>query len=259
MTVHVSGRRRVAVGLAAVAAGATALVGAFPGTAGAATATSAGGGSDLPFEHPCPEDGWYFHWGPTNQETVPGEHHQDDPAIDEPSSDEDFSVTISNIRVEDGKKTFDFETSVPVRHVFAMGYPNTDHTGNSYDYEPPVTEGTAQVNDDTYIKHVVFCPAPPPPSTTSSSTTSTSTTSTSTTTSTVPPSSETTVTTPPTSVEDTTPSTEAPTTAPPTTQPVGEQLPRTGNNTMPLVAGAGALIALGAAAVLGRRYLQNRA
>jgi LPXTG-motif cell wall-anchored protein len=252
MTVHVSGRRRVAVGLATVAVGGMGLLGAFP------SAASAGGHSDLPFEHPCPGEGWYFHWGPDNQETVPGEHNQDDPAIDDPSSEEEFSVTISNIRVEDGKKTFDFETSVPVDHVFAMGYPNTDATGNSYDYEPPVTEGTAQVNDDTYIKHVVFCPAPEAPTTTSSSTT---TTEAPTTTSTEAPTTSTTVATtaPPTSVEDTTPSTEAPTTAPPTTQPIGDELPRTGNNTMPLVAGAGALIALGVAAVFGRRYLQNRA
>ena len=247
MTVHVSSRRRVAGGLAAVAAGAIALVGAFPGAAGASSAT---GGGDLPFDHPCPEEGYYFQWGhdaPNNQESIPGTHTQDD-----------FSVEISNVRVEDGHKTFDFTTSVPVSAVFVMGNPRSDPEGNSYDYEPAVTEGSGLASGDQWVKHVVFCTAPPPPTVTSTSTTEAPTT-TSTTASTVPPSSETTVTTPPTSVEDTTPSTEAPTTAPPTTQPIGEELPRTGNNTMPLVAGAGALIAVGAAAVVGRRYLQNRA
>jgi LPXTG-motif cell wall-anchored protein len=245
MTVHVSGRR-VAGGLAVMAAGAIALVGAFPG---AASATSATGGGGMP-EHPCPDEGWDFHWGPENQNEVPGTHN-----------DGDFSVTISNVRTEENRRTFDFETSEPIEQLFAVGYPNRDE-GVNHDFEPPVTEGTASTGDPEYIKHVYFCPAPPPPSTTSTSTTSTSTTSTTapTTTSTVSPSTETTPSTaPPSSVEPTTPSTEAPTTAPPTTQPIGEELPRTGNNTMPLVAGAGALLAAGVAAFVGRRYLQGRA
>jgi LPXTG-motif cell wall-anchored protein len=246
MKVHVSSRRRVAGGLAAVAAGAIALAGAFPGTAGATGATGGGGHP----EHPCPDEGWDFHWGPDNQHQVPGTH-----------TDGDFEVTISNVRTENERRTFDFETSVPIELLFAVGYPSRDD-GETFDYDPPVSEGTAFTGDPEYIKHVYFCPAPPPPTSTSTSSTSSSSTSsssTSTSTSTVPPTSGPTV-TPPSSVEPTTPPpTEAPTTAPPTTQPIGEELPRTGNNTMPLVAGAGALIAAGAAAVAGRRYLQNRA
>jgi LPXTG-motif cell wall-anchored protein len=261
MTVHVSSRRRVAGGLAAVAAGAIALAGAFPGAAGATSATGDGDHDDLPFEHPCPDEGYYFVFGhelPNNQESIPGTHTQDEAAM---AAEGDFSVEISNVQVVDDHKSFDFTTSVPVSAVFVMGNPRSDPEGNSYDYEPAVTEGTGLTSGDQWVKHVVFCVTPPPPTTESTTTTTEATTTTTveeTTTTSAPPSSETTVTTPPTSVEDTTPTT-APTTAPPTTQPIGEELPRTGNNTMPLVAGAGALIALGAAAVIGRRYLQNRA
>jgi LPXTG-motif cell wall-anchored protein len=259
MTVHVSSRRKVAGGLAAVAAGAIALVGAFPGTAGA---TSATGGGDLPFEHPCPEDGYYFRWGhepPNDQESIPGTHDQDEA---ETESDAEFSVDISNVRVEGGHKTFDFVTSVPVSQVFVMGNPNSDPTGTLYPYEPAVTEGSGLASGDQWVKNVVFCPVGEETTTTTESTTTTTeatttTTVEETTTTTAPPSSETTA--PPSSVEPTTPSTEAPTTAPPTTQPIGEELPRTGNNTMPLVAGAGALLAAGVAAFVGRRYLQGRA
>jgi LPXTG-motif cell wall-anchored protein len=256
MTEHVSGRRIVAGGLATMAVGAVALVGAFPGAA------SATGGDEFPFDHPCPGEGWYFHWGPDNQETIPGEHNQDDPAVEEDYSGEgEFSVTISNVRVEEERKTFDFETSIPVELVFAMGWPETDHEGTTYEYEPPVTAETVSVADDTYIKHVVFCPAPETPPTTEPTTTSTeapTTTSTEapTTTSTVPPSTG--DTTPPST--DAPPSSDAPTTAPPTTQPIAdERLPETGSTTMPLLAGAGALLAVGVALVAGKRYMQNRA
>jgi LPXTG-motif cell wall-anchored protein len=257
MTEHVSGRRKVAGGLAVMAAGAIALVGAFPSAAGAAGAT---GDHDLPFEHPCPDEGYYFVWGhdlPNNQESIPGTHTQDEAEI---AADGDFSVEISNVQVVDGHKSFDFATSVPVSAVFVMGNPRSDPEGASYDYEPAVTEGTGLASGDQWVKHVVFCVTPPPPTTASTTTTTEATTTTTveeTTTTTVPPSSETT--TPPTSVEDTMPTTVPSTTVPPTTQPIGDELPRTGNNTMPLVAGAGALIALGVAAVFGRRYLQNRA
>jgi LPXTG-motif cell wall-anchored protein len=257
MTVHVSSRRKVAGGLAAVAAGAIALVGAFPGPAGA---TGDGDHGDLPFEHPCPDEGYYFVFGhelPNNQESIPGTHTQDEAEM---AAEGDFSVEISNVQVVDGHKSFDFATSVPVSAAFVMGNPRSDPEGASYDYEPPVTEGTGLTSGDQWVKHVVFCVTPPPPTTESTTTTTEATTTTTveeTTTTTAPPTSETTA--PPTSVEDTTPTTAPPTTAPPTTQPIGEELPRTGNNTMPLVAGAGALIAVGAAAVVGRRYLQNRA
>jgi LPXTG-motif cell wall-anchored protein len=255
MKVHVSSRRRVAGGLAAVAAGAIALVGAFPGAAGA----TGGDDGDLPFEHPCPEEGYYFRWGhepPNDQESIPGTHDQDEAEI---AADGDFSVEISNVRVEDGHKTFDFVTSVPVSQVFVMGNPRSDPDGNSYDYDPAVTEGFDLASGDEWVKNVVFCPVgdEPPPTTESTTTTTEAPT----TTTTEAPTTTTTVvepTTPPTVVEPTTPPTEAPTTAPPTTQPIGEELPETGSNTMPMVAGAGALIAVGAAAVAGRRYLQNR-
>jgi LPXTG-motif cell wall-anchored protein len=275
MTEHTSGRRTVAAGLAAMAVGAIALIGAFPGAAGA-TGDPGGhrdsgprhSGGDLPFEHPCPDEGYYFRWGhepPRDQEAIPGTHDQDDAEI---AAEGDFTVDIDNVRVEDGRKTFDFVTSVPVRLVFVMGNPRSDPSGRAYDYEPAVTEGSDLASGDQWVKNVVFCPAeetPPstePPSTEPPSTEPPSTEPPST----EPPSTEPPSTEPP-STEPTTPSTEppsteAPTTAPPSTQPVadqGEQLPQTGSTTMPLVAGAGALVAVGVAAVVGRRYLQQRA
>jgi LPXTG-motif cell wall-anchored protein len=253
MSKHASSRRRVAAGLATVAVGAIGLVGAFPSAAGA---TSTTGGDDLPFDHPCPDGGWYFHWGPHNQDDIPGVHDQDDGSL-ESGGEGDFSVEISEVRVEDGRSTFDFTTSAPVNLVFAMGYPETDPEGTTFDFEPPVTEGTASVADDTYIKHVVFCEAPETPTTSESTTTTeatTTTTETPTTSSTLPPSTE------PTTPSTAPPSSEAPTTAPPTTEPIAdEELPRTGNNTMPMVAGAGALLAVGVALVAGKRYMQQRA
>lgn len=252
MREHVSGRRRLAAGLATMAVGAIGLVGAFPSAAGAT------GGDGPPFEHPCPDDGWYFHWGPHNQDTIPGVHDQDDPALE--SGEGEFSVTISDVRVEGGRKTFDFETSVPVNHVFAMGYPQTDPEGTPHDFEPAVTEGTASVADGRYIKHIVFCGAPDMPTTTESTTTTTEAPTTTTTeaptsTSTVPPSTE-----PTTPSTEAPPSSEAPTTAPPTTEAVSdEELPRTGSTTMPIVAGAGALLAVGVALMAGKRYMQQRA
>jgi LPXTG-motif cell wall-anchored protein len=73
---------------------------------------------------------------------------------------------------------------------------------------------------------------------------------------TVPPTTAPPETTVPPSTPTTLPETEATT---PTTQPVGEQLPRTGNNTLPLVVGGVLLVALGGGAFAGRRYLQQRA
>jgi LPXTG-motif cell wall-anchored protein len=72
---------------------------------------------------------------------------------------------------------------------------------------------------------------------------------------TVPPTTAPPETTAPPAPSTTLPETEATT---PTTQPVGEELPRTGNNTMPLLVGAFALVALGGGAFAGRRYLQQR-
>ncbi|HEY8527400.1 MAG TPA: LPXTG cell wall anchor domain-containing protein [Acidimicrobiales bacterium] len=252
MTEHVSGRRRAAVGLAAAAVGAIGLIGAFPSAAGATGGPGHDGGRSprggMP-EHPCPDEGWDFHWGPDNQDDVPGTH-----------TDGDFTVTIDNVRTENDARTFDFETSEPVEFVYAVGWPNRDE-GETFTFDPPATSGTAFTGDPEYIKHVYFCPPEvDDTTTTSSSTTSSSTTSTTeepTTTSSTetPPSSETPTTAPPTSVEPTPPSTETPTTTAP-----GGELPRTGSNsTMPLVAAGGALVAAGVAFVAGRRFLQNRA
>ena len=95
-------------------------------------------------------------------------------------------------------------------------------------------------------------PTTPPPSTPTTAPPTTAPPTTAPPETTVPP-----TTAPPTTEASTTtlPETEATT---PTTQPVGEQLPRTGSNTVPLVVGAVLLVALGGGAFAGRRYLQQR-
>jgi hypothetical protein len=177
---HVARPRRTFAGLAAMAAGAVALtVGAFPGVAGATGGDDDddhhGGRPDHPgLENLCPEDGWYWHWGPDNQNEVEGAHTQDDENFDS-GSDAAITFTISNVRDLDniqegeGGKVFDFTSSVPVTVVSVRGYRDA---GNVNEFEPAVTQGSASGGDD-YIKHVVVCPAEettPPSSTPPSST-----------------------------------------------------------------------------------------
>jgi LPXTG-motif cell wall-anchored protein len=233
-----------------VAVGAIGLVGAFPSAAGASSST--GGGGD---DNPCPDGGWYFHWGPEDQEHVPGTHDQDDDFL-ESGGEGEFSVEISEIRSEDGQSTIDYTTSTPVDTVFAKGRPDTE--GTTQEHDPAVTQGTISVEDPEYVKYLVFCtpdtPPPTEPTTTTTEAPTTTTTEAPTTSTTLPPSTE------PTTPTTAPPSSEAPTTAPPTTEPISDdELPRTGNNTMPMVAGAGALLAVGVALVAGKRYMQQRA
>jgi LPXTG-motif cell wall-anchored protein len=259
MDQHVARPRRKFVGLATMAVGAVALVGAFPSAAGATGGPHGGGGHGggghqpgVPTS-PCPDDGWDFHWGPQNQNEVPGTH-----------TDGEFSVEISNVRTEDGARTFDFETSVPVKLVFAVGYPTRDE-GVTQEFEPPVTEGTASTGDPEYIKHVYFCPAPETPPTSQDTTTTTVAPTTS---SSAPPTTEAPTTSssssaPPTSEAPTTteaPSTSvAPTTTPPTSAVSSEgTLPETGSNsTMPMVAAGVALLAVGVGLVVVTRRLRR--
>lgn len=237
MNHHVTRPRRALVGVAAMTVGVIALaLGAFPGAA------SATGGP----EHPCPDDGWYWHWGPHNQNEVPGEHTEDDENI-ESAAGGDITFTISNVRDEGNGKAFDFTSSVPVVLVSVRGYQDAGHTN---EFDTPATSGTVTGGDD-YIKHVIVCPSEEtPPSTHPSSTTSTTeatTTTTEATTSTTEATTSTSVA--PTSSAPST--TQGPTT---TISSSGGGLPVTGSNTGLLVAlGAGLLLA-GGALVATRRF-----
>jgi LPXTG-motif cell wall-anchored protein len=236
MNHHVARSRRALVGVAAMTVGAVALVvSAFPGAA------SATGGP----QHPCPDDGWYWHWGPHNQNEVPGEHTEDDENI-ESAAGGDITFTISNIRDEGSGKAFDFTSSVPVVLVSVRGYQDAGHTN---EFDPAVTSGTVTGGDD-YIKHVKVCPGEETPPTTQPSTTSTTEATTSTTEATTSTTEATTT----TSEAPTTSSAPSTTQGPTTTISSGGGLPVTGSNTGVLVAlGAGLLLA-GGALVATRRF-----
>jgi hypothetical protein len=252
---HVARPRRTFVGLAAMAVGAVALVvSAFPGAAGATGGPDGGHGGGPPphqgGQNPCPDaDYWYWHWGPHNQDEVPGEHTEDDQNIDDSSRGGDITFTISNIRDEGEGKAFDFTSSVPVTAVSVRGYQDAGHVN---EFATPVTSGTVTGGDD-YIKHVIVCPAPETPPTTEQTTTTTEAPTTSTT---EAPTTSTTE-APTTSSSVTTPTTEAPTTSMATTTTVasGGGLPVTGSNTGLLVAiGAGLLIAGGILVATTKQY-----
>jgi hypothetical protein len=249
MNHHVARPRRALAGVAAMAAGAVALVvGAFPGAAGATGEPDGRDGSyPPPVDSPCPDDGWYWHWGPHNQNEVPGEHTEDDENIESAPDDGDITFTISNIRDEGDGKAFDFTSSVPVVLVSVRGYQDA---GNINEFDTPATSGTVTGGDD-YIKHVIVCPAdtPPPTQPTTSTTEATTTTTEATTTTT----------------EATTSTTAAPTTsgpsttaAPTTTISSGGGLPVTGSNTGLLVAIGGGLLVAGAALVATTRQYWRR-
>jgi LPXTG-motif cell wall-anchored protein len=259
---HVARPRRTFVGLAAMAAGAVALtVGALPGVAGA---TGGDDDHDEPPSHhnpgtqnPCPDDGWYWHWGPHNQNEVPGEHTEDDRNIDDTSRGGDITFTISNIVDEGEGKAFDFTSSVPVTAVYVRGWQDE---GNLNEFDAPVTEGTVTGGDD-YIKHVIVCPAPEtPPTTPPSSTPPSSTPPSSTPPSSTPPSSTPPSSTPPSSApEMSTPSTAPPSSQMPTTTISSEgDLPNTGSNTGPLVAIGAGLLVVGVGLVAGTRRFWSR-
>jgi LPXTG-motif cell wall-anchored protein len=255
---HVARPRRTFAGLAAMALGAVALVGAFPGAASATDGPSDGGGMPGAVRSPCPTDGWYWHWGPHNQNEVPGTHTQDDGNIEGgQSSDEPVEFTISNVRVDGQHMTFDFESSVPIRLLFAKGYQDA---GRTYDFAEPVTSGTASTADlphNEYIKHVIICPVPEQPTTTTTEATTTTTEATTTTTE-APTTSTSEVTT--STTAPTTSSTVAPTSstmATTTTRPSGG-LPVTGSNTGLLLAIGGVLLLAGGGFLVARRQLGNR-
>jgi LPXTG-motif cell wall-anchored protein len=255
---HVARPRRTFAGLAAMAAGAVALtVGAFPGVAGATGGDDDDHHENPGTQNPCPDDGWYWHWGPDNQEDVPGTHTQDDPALEEEESGEgEISFTISNVREEGDGKAFEFESSVPVTVVSVRGWQDD---GNLNEFEPAATTGTATGGDD-YIKHVIVCPAEEetPPSSEPTVPPSSTPTVPPSSTPTVPPSS-TPDTMPPSSVPDTTPSSVTPTTeATTTTISSGGSLPNTGSNTGPMVAIGAGLLVVGVALVAGTRKFWSR-
>jgi LPXTG-motif cell wall-anchored protein len=262
MEQHVFSRRRVAGGLACVAAGAMALA------VGLAAPAGATGGPDVETGHGWSTDQLSDRFGGEWTEVeVPfrsgryelgnGAHVDvtvDGDTVDWSSDD----VQIGAVEVEDESGS----------NLYTYGEGRGSHGGHDLRGPGHGDRGDRRDGDRGRNGHrISFCwkgghghppttPTTTPPST-APPTTAPPTTAPPTT---APP--ETTApptTAPPTSM--TTPSTTLPETdaTTPTTQPVGEQLPETGSNTVPLVIGALVLVALGGGAFAGRRYLQQRA
>jgi LPXTG-motif cell wall-anchored protein len=270
MEQHVFGRRRVAGGVACMAAGAAALV---MGLAGPAGATGATGGPEVERG-----DGWSTSeltdrfggdWAEVEVPMESGRYLLDDRGTADGSDDAWANVTVEGGRVDWSSEGQDIDV-VQVEgqdesHVYTYGgdgHGGRDRRGG-HDLERP-DRGRGGDHGDRG-RGIRFCwkkrggghgsttTTEHPHPTTSSTTMPPSTT--------VPPSSTTTE-GPTTTEAPTTTTTEAPppTEAPTTTLPeTGSELPRTGSSTAPLLAGAGVLLAVGVAAFLGRRHLQQRA
>lgn len=262
---HVSLRRRVAVGLAALAVGATLVVGALPGAA------SAGGKKDrdrVELERgknpcsltKCPNSVKFDELEIESAEEANGVYSED--GIE-------FEIYDAEIVGEgkDATLTFSFKSNVAVNYVYVKAGPG----GNLHEFDPPTTEGTGLESPKPSISHIVLCwKGEVPPTTTTTEAPTTTTTEEPTTTTTEAPTTTTTeepATT--TTVEETTTTTEAP--APPggpstpievvevveVTAPSGD-LPRTGSSaTTPLLIGGGLLLVAGGALLAGAKRLRH--
>jgi LPXTG-motif cell wall-anchored protein len=246
---------------AALAVGALGLV----ATAGPAFAGGGGGHGDGDYEeapepdthHDVPEHGSCDDYVPEcpNEFTIGLEalFEVGDILNDEESG---LEVTITAVGLDaEGNVTFDLTTNYPVSSVFVR----SGDEGQLFELEAATTAVEGLVSLGASISEISFCfekpdtpPGTPPPSTTPSTTPDSSTTS-----STTPDSSTTTA---PEETTTTAPSSTV-TTEPSTTTTTGEELPRTGSNsTMIMVMVGAALLAVGAALVLGtRRVWHNRA
>ncbi len=280
MEQHVFGRRRVAGGLACVAAGALALaMGAAPAGATEGPEVEAGSGwsGDQLVDQLADQFGG--DWAQAETPMQSGHYLLDDRGTadtgddayadvhvdgDEVSwSSDDQSIGAVEVQDDSGSNLYTWGGQA-AHSGHGMTWPGMGDSGDSGGW------GDWGDHESDHGDHSIsFCwkkgghdhpsTTAPPTSETPSTAPPTSETPTSESPSTAPPSTEAPTTAPSTE------STEAPTTLPeteattPTTQPMGEQLPRTGSNTAPLLAGAVALVALGGAAFAGRRYLQQRA
>ena len=252
MEASTSQRRRAAVGVACMVAGAFGLVSAVPARAGnAGIAQTTPSSSVVAGNQTCGDFGFDFEFKIEFDEGDPAEGTFPDP-------DSGLVVTITNVTTVGGQLQFDFTTSFPIDALFVKAGPG----GILYTFDPPTTSGTGIASPKDSVSHISVCwnevttttssssTSTSSTSTTSTSTSSTSTTSTTSTSSTIPGETTTTV------VSKTSlPSTTAPGVA--TTVVSGGGLPRTGSTTTPLLVGSAALLAGGAGLVAGTRRFRR--
>jgi LPXTG-motif cell wall-anchored protein len=251
-----SNRRRVVAGIGTMVAGAALLVGALPGGAGAAPTQETTVTSEQFDGNPT--------CGDLSPEGTTWTEFKVEPVEDGEYSNGTVTVTIDVTPDEENGPTFDWTSDVPVDAIFVKGGPG----GLLYVYEPPATEGTGlhapvNPNNDKFygLSHISFCYGEHDSTTTTekhdSTTTSEKHESTTTSekheTTTTSEKHETT-----TTMADETTTTMADesttTMADVTTTVPGDELPRTGNNTGPLVALGAMLLAGGTALVAGTKW-----
>jgi LPXTG-motif cell wall-anchored protein len=239
--------RRTALGVGSIIAGGLIVVAALPGSAGAVgdQVVSTTSTSVVTDDNPtCGEFGYDFEFK-IDEQPVEGTVY-DDP-------DSDLVVTITDV-TEGDPMTFSFTTNIAVSAVFVK----SGNGGILYTFDPPTTVGTDLESPNDSISHVSFCWDEDTTTTTEKETT-TSTTHKDTTTSTTHKDTTTSTTvggTTTTMQGATTTAGQASTTVAavttPTTRPSGG-LPRTGTNTVPLLALAALLVGGGTALVAATR------
>lgn len=252
-----SQRGRLALGLGAMVAGGAILVGAFPGYAGATNAqTEPTSSTSVVAGNPT--------CGDLEPEGADWTEFKIEPVADGTFTQGPLTVTI-DVRDTDDGPVFDWTSNIGVDAVFVKGGPG----GLLYVYDPESTGDTGlhapvnPENDKFYgLSHLSFCYDADQATTTSTTDKDTTTTT----------EKETTTSTTSTTERDTTTTTEHGTTTTtaagvtsttvlggttPTTQPVGG-LPRTGNNSGPLLAVGAALLCGGTALVAATRKLRHR-
>jgi LPXTG-motif cell wall-anchored protein len=249
MEASTSQRRRAAVGVACMVAGAFGLVSAVPAMAGnAGIAQTTPSSSVVEGNKTCGDFGFDFEFKIEFGEGDPVAGTFTDP-------DSGLVVTISNVTTVGGQLQFDFTTSFPIDALFVKAGPG----GILYTFDPPTTSGTGIVSPKDSVSHISVCwnEVTTTTSSSSTSTSSTSTTSTST-------SSTSTTSTSSTIPGETTTTVVSMTSLPPTTAPgvattvvSGRALPRTGSTTTPLLVGSAALLAGGAGLVAGTRRFRR--
>ncbi|HKX66057.1 MAG TPA: LPXTG cell wall anchor domain-containing protein [Intrasporangium sp.] len=250
-----SQRGRLALGLGAMVAGGALLVGAFPGYAGATnTQTEPTTSSSVVAGNPTCGD-----LAPEGAEWV---EFKIEPVESGTYTQGPLTVTIDVTETDDGP-VFDWESNIGVDAVFVKGGPG----GLLYVYDPESTGDTGlhapvnPQNDKFYgLSHLSFC-YDVDQATTTSTTEKDTTTTTEHETSTTSTTEMDTTTTTEHGTTSTTAAGETSTTllggTTPTTQPGGE-LPRTGNNSGPLLAVGAALLCGGTALVAATRKLRHR-
>jgi LPXTG-motif cell wall-anchored protein len=237
---------RTAAGLGAIVAGGVIVAGAFPGYAGAAVVQA----QATPSTSVVEGNATCAQLAPEGASWV---EFKVEPVTDGEHSDGTLTVTIDVTDTDDGP-VFDWTSNLGVDAVFVKGGPG----GLLYVYDPPA-ESTGDTglhapvnpqNGQFYgLSHLSFCYDADQATTTTSEQDTTTTTSQETTTTT-----EATTTT---AGDTSTTTAQVEATTPTTTAAAAGELPKTGNNSLPLLVVGAGLLCGGTALVAATRWLRH--